>query len=153
MLSPLRAAAAALLLSLPALAAEPAKDVVLRGEKLKGAPTVTLEKLLASPEEHAGKTVTLEGKVRAACQKKGCWMELAADEKSPGVRVTFKDYAFFVPKDCAGSTAKLEGQVKVAELSADEAKHYASEGAKVAQGKDGKAREVQLVATGVELRR
>lgn len=130
-----------------------AGDVLLRGEKLQGLASVEMTKLLSTPAEFDGKTVALEGKVRKACEKKGCWMELAADEKSPGVRVTFKGYGFFVPLDSAGSTAKVEGVVKVAELSADKAKHYESEGAKVAKDKDGKYREVQLVASGVELRR
>ena len=80
-------------------------------------------------------------------------MELAADGKSPGVRVTFKDYGFFVPVDSAGAQARVEGTVKVTELSEETARHYASEGAVVPRGKDGKAREVQLVALGVELRK
>lgn len=126
-----------------------------RGEALKGAPAVKLADLLAKPQPHDGKTVLLEGQVRKACEKKGCWMELATaeDAKGPGVRVTFKDYGFFVPLDSAGSTARVEGVVKVAELSDERAKHYEGEGAIVPRGKDGKAREVQLVASGVELRR
>ncbi|HLM46267.1 MAG TPA: DUF4920 domain-containing protein, partial [Myxococcaceae bacterium] len=92
---------------------------------------------------------------RKACEKKGCWMELAtaADAKDPGVRVTFKDYGFFVPLDSAGSQARVEGVVQVAELSESRAKHYEGEGAIVPRGSDGKPREVQLVASGVELRR
>lgn len=126
-----------------------------RGEPLKGAPSVKLADVLAKPQEHDGKTVLVEGQVRKACEKKGCWMELAssADSKSPGVRVTFKDYGFFVPLDSAGSAARVEGVVKVAELSESRAKHYEGEGAIVPRGSDGKPREVQLVATGVELRR
>jgi len=127
--------------------------VLTRGEKLKGLEVVSFEKLLSSPQEYDGKTVALEAKVRQACTKKGCWMELAAADKGPGVRVTFKDYGFFVPLDSAGSTAKVEGTVKVAELSPEKAKHFESEGAKVAKDKDGKYREVQLVAVGVELRK
>ena len=69
------------------------------------------------------------------------------------VRVTFKDYGFFVPLDSAGSKAKVEGTVKVAVLAPEKAKHYESEGAVVPRGKDGKPREVQLVASGVELRK
>jgi hypothetical protein len=80
-------------------------------------------------------------------------MELAGTEKGPGVRVTFKDYGFFVPLDSAGSTAKVEGVVKVAMLDDAKAKHYEAEGATVPKGKDGKYREVQLVAVGVELRK
>lgn len=134
--------------------AKPASGWTLtRGEPLKGAPAVTLTELLAKPQAHEGKTVRVEGQVRKACQKKGCWMELAEGQKGAGVRVTFKDYGFFVPLDSAGSSARVEGLVKVSELSEDMAKHYEAEGAIVPRGSDGKPREVQLVATGVELRR
>lgn len=153
----------ALLLALTLTAAPPAKAepkapeaapaVMTRGEKLKGADAVQLTKLLESPTEFEGKTVAVEAKIRKACEKKGCWMELAGTEKGPGVRVTFKDYGFFVPLDSAGSTAKVEGVVKVALLDEAKAKHYEAEGATVPKGKDGKYREVQLVATGVELRK
>ncbi len=140
-----------------ALAEKPAKQddkVLVRGEGLKGATKVPLADLLQSPDTHAGKTVQVEAKVRKACTKKGCWMELASDDKGgPGVRVTFKDYGFFVPLDSAGSTAKVEGVVKVADLTESRAKHLEEEGATIPRGKDGKAREVQLVATGVELQR
>ncbi|AEI62223.1 DUF4920 domain-containing protein [Corallococcus macrosporus] len=126
-----------------------------RGEPLKGAKAVKLADVLARPQAHDGKTVLLEGQVRKACERKGCWMELAASgqDKGPGVRVTFKDYGFFVPLDSAGSQARVEGVLKVAELSDSRAQHYESEGAIVPRGADGKPREVQLVATGVELRR
>lgn len=136
-----------------AKAAPATGSVMLRGEKLSGAATTDLAKVLASPSDFEGKTVTVEAKIRKACEKKGCWMELAGADKGPGVRVTFKDYGFFVPLDSAGSTAKVEGLVKVAELSDARAKHYEAEGASVPKGKDGRYREVQLVATGVELRR
>lgn len=137
-------------------AAAPKEDWKLtRGEPLKGAPAVKLADLLAKPQTHDGKTVLIEGQVRKACERKGCWMELATakDAKGPGVRVTFKDYGFFVPLDSAGSQARVEGVVQVAELSEERAKHYESEGATVPRGADGKPREVQMVATGVELRR
>jgi hypothetical protein len=129
--------------------------MLTRGEALKGAPAVKLADLLAKPQAHDGKTILLEGQVRKACEQKGCWMELATakDAKGPGVRVTFKNYGFFVPLDSAGAMARVEGVVKVAELTEDRAKHYESEGAIVPRGSDGKPREVQLVASGVELRR
>lgn len=131
---------------------KPADAVLLRGEKLKGAESVELAKLLNSPSDFEGKTVTVEAKIRKACEKKGCWMELSGGDKAMGVRVTFKDYGFFVPLDSAGKTAKVEGVVKVAVLDEARAKHYEAEGATVPKGKDGKYREVQLVASGVELR-
>ncbi|MCY1075259.1 DUF4920 domain-containing protein [Archangium lansingense] len=137
----------------PAEAKPTAGWTLTRGEALKGAPAVKLSELLAKPQTHEGKTVRVEGEVRKACAKKGCWMELAEGAKGAGVRVTFKDYGFFVPLDSAGSSARVEGVVKVTELSEPMAKHYEAEGAIVPRGTDGKPREVQLVATGVELRR
>lgn len=130
-----------------------ATEVLVRGEKIRGQTKVELAKLLEGASDFDGKEVVVEGPVRQACTKKGCWMELGAAGKSPGVRVTFKNYGFFVPLDSAGRTAVVEGLVKVADLSEARAKHFESEGAFVARGKDGKAREVQLVATGVELRK
>ena len=128
--------------------------VVARGEKLKGLPVVELAQVLASPAEFEGKAVAVEAKVRRACQKKGCWMELAASDSGPGVRVTFKDYGFFVPVDSAGRTARVEGTVKVATLSEAHTKHLEAEGAQVSRAPSGGgAHEVQLVATGVELRK
>jgi hypothetical protein len=138
-----------------AAAAPQAGWTLTRGEAIKGTKAVQVAELLSHPQEQDGKTVLIEGQVRKACERKGCWMELATskDAKGPGVRVTFKDYGFFVPLDSAGSMARVEGVVKVAELSEDRAKHYESEGATIPRGADGKPREVQLVATGVELRR
>jgi hypothetical protein len=131
----------------PAAKAGPAGEVLARGEKLKGLPPVTLATVLASPDAYAGKTLALEGTVRRACTKKGCWMELSDTTGGPGVRVTFKDYGFFVPLDSAGRSARVEGVVKVTELSEAQAAHLKAEGATVA------SREVQLVAAGVELRK
>jgi len=129
-------------------------EVLLRGEKIQaGKQAVKVTTLLTDAAKLEGKSVVVEGTVRKACERKGCWMELAAsvDDKNPGVRVTFKDYGFFVPLDSAGSRARVEGLVKVAELSDARAKHYESEGALIPRDAAGKPREVQLVATGVEL--
>ncbi len=129
---------------------------------LYGAPldskqgAIAVAEVIANPEPHKGKTVTLQGHVRKACTRKGCWMELAdslADGK-PGCRVTFKDYGFFVPLDSAGATARVQGVVEIDTLSAAAVRHYEEEGAVfVGKKPDGTAPEVRLVATGVELTR
>jgi hypothetical protein len=122
------------------------KELVARGEKLKGLAPVALAAVLAKPDDYAGKTLAVEGTVRRACTKKGCWMELASASDGPAVRVTFKDYGFFVPLDSAGRSARVEGLVKLSELTQAQAAHLTAEGATTVA-----AREVQLVATGVEL--
>lgn len=126
------------------------------GEPLAPATPVTIATVLGTPDRFANSTVTVEGAVRKACTRKGCWMELAETAQegthTPGCRVTFKDYGFFVPIDSAGSRARVQGKVEVGTLSASAVRHYEEEGAAFA-GKqpDGTAREVRLVATGVQL--
>jgi len=137
----------------PAAKADAKPTVLARGEKLKGLPAVTLAELVATPEKYQDKSVRVEGTVRRACDKMGCWMELAqsADKAATGVRVLMKDHAFFVPTDSAGSKATVEGTVAVKALTPDEADHMKSEGGTVPTDKNGKAREVQVEAVGVEL--
>jgi len=123
--------------------------VLLRGEPIaSGRPAVPVSTVLAQPED--GRTVLVEGVVRRACTQMGCWMELAGAGGGPGVRVTFKDHGFFVPTDSAGSKARVQGTVKVAQLSAAQAEHLRAEGSALPAGAQ---REVRLIATGVELRR
>lgn len=124
------------------------------GAPLGNSPSAALGDVLRSPEKFAGQTVTVQGAVRAACTRKGCWMELSdgPDAASPGCRVTFKDYGFFVPTDSAGSQARVEAQVETKTIKPEMVAHLESEGAKIAdKAADGSAREVRLVATGVEM--
>jgi len=124
------------------------------GAPLGDSPEVALTDLLTTPESYADKSVRTAGLVRQACTKKGCWMEVAAaaDEGSATTRVTFKDYGFFVPLDSAGSQARLEGQVVIKTVAKEDVDHLEAEGAKfVAKADDGSAREVQFIASGVEL--
>lgn len=146
----------------PALQRRPAKRtaraarpaLVKRGAPVGNAPSVRLSDVLREPQEYAGKAVVVEGVVERACTRKGCWMEIAPRPGAgEGVRVTFKDYGFFVPLDAQGMKARAEGQFTVETLSREKADHYAEEGARVRRNPDGTANEITFVATGVELRR
>jgi len=124
------------------------------GGKIESKAEAPLTRVLANPGEYQGKTVVVEGTVRRACSRKGCWMELSSskDPAAPGCRVTFKDYGFFVPLDSAGSSARVEAAVEVAQLKPAYVAHMEQEGAHFAKKEaDGSAQEVRLVATGVEL--
>ena len=114
------------------------------GKPLKGLAPTTLAAVLEKPE--AGKTVALEGTIKAVCENKGCWLAFQQGEKS--VHVTFEGYSFFVPKDSAGQKVKLEGKVVVKQRPKDEVEHLESEGA----GKDASA-PVSIEATGVVIER
>jgi hypothetical protein len=112
------------------------------GAALAGLPAAKLESVLARPED--GQKVRLEGTVKAVCRNKGCWLELAQGDRS--IHVTFKDYAFFVPKDGAGRTVVAEGIVKVAKPSPSDLAHLEEEGARKAGAG------VSFEAYGVEMR-
>ena len=89
-----------------------ADEVVTRGAKIApDAKIVPLAQVLEKPDAYTKDAVVTEGLVQAACSKKGCWMELE------GMRVTFKDYGFFVPTDSKGMKARLEGVVTIKMLS------------------------------------
>jgi len=120
------------------------------GAPLGKAEKVALADLVKSPDAWKGKTVRTEGTVAAVCQEKGCWMTLKSGDAS--VRVRFKDYGFFVPKDCAGATVTLEGVFEVKTIPEKTAKHYAAEtpGGKPDAVK-GDQKEFSFLASGVEL--
>lgn len=124
------------------------------GTPLGQSVAARLDDVLKAPDKFANQTVLVEGEVRRACTRKGCWMELsqAQDPAAPGCRVTFKDYGFFVPTDSAGSKARVEAKVETKLVKAAMVQHLEEEGAKFASKEpDGSAHEVRLVATGVEL--
>ena len=139
-----------LMLTVAALAS--ASETVKRGAAVsKDSPKVALSEVLANPEKYTKDPVIVEGSIEAACSNKGCWMQLAPAADQAGVRVTFKDYGFFIPLDAKGMQARAEGVAKVKTLSKKDADHLIAEGAKLKRNEDGTATEVSFVASGVEL--
>lgn len=75
-----------------------------------------------------GRTIRVTGSVTEVCKVKGCWMMLR-DGKSQ-VRVTFKDYGFFMPKNLVGRKVALEGVLTEDTLTEKDARHYAEDAGK-----------------------
>ena len=126
------------------------------GAAVSQGSVLSLDQVLATPDTYAGKTIIVDGIVRKNCTKKGCWMEVASSESPEvqGCRVTFKDYGFFVPLDSAGAKVRVEGVVTIATVSKDDVDHLEGEGAHFSKKlPDGSAREIKMVATGVEMSR
>lgn len=89
-------------------------------------PTTELLKKADGKEEITAK---VSGVVESVCQVKGCWMKVKLDDGQT-MRVTFKDYGFFVPKDIAGKTVVIDGTAKVKTTSVADLKHYAEDAGK-----------------------
>lgn len=74
---------------------------------------------------------TLEVKILAVatdvCQKKGCWMKVQTADGGD-MRIRFKDYGFFVPKDISGKQVVFEGVAFQDTTSVEDLRHYAEDG-------------------------
>jgi hypothetical protein len=131
-----------------------AGDVITRGAAVpKDAKAVPLATVLEEPDAYTKDAVVVEGVIAASCSRQGCWMQLApsTEEAARSVRVTFKDYGFFIPLDAKGMKARAEGVTVVKTLSKADADHLEEEGAKLTRREDGTALEVSFIANGVEL--
>jgi hypothetical protein len=74
-------------------------------------------------------TFKIKGKINEVCQVKGCWLTVdLGDGKS--MRMSFKDYGFFVPKDAGGKTFFAEGEAKFKTISIEMLRHYAEDAGK-----------------------
>jgi hypothetical protein len=139
--------------------AEPASPAVAGvgkyGAPLSAAAPLTAQAVLSEPLKWNDKDIKVTGKVSGVCQKKGCWMTLTTGEpEAQSVRISFKDYGFFVPKDCLGKTATVEGHFSVKTISVAEAQHFAEDAAKegtAARKVTAPEHTLALVATGVEI--
>jgi hypothetical protein len=127
------------------------EDVVKRGAALSSTETVRAAQVMENPKSFEGKNLTVEGKIARVCQEKGCWMELTEKEGDPGMRITFKDYAFFVPTDSQGKKVKAEGKLELKVMPKEQVEHLVGEGSKLKVNPDGTANTVSLVASGVEV--
>ncbi|PST84899.1 DUF4920 domain-containing protein [Pedobacter yulinensis] len=73
----------------------------------------------------------IQGEVVDVCKKKGCWITLKMPGSEP-MRVTFKDYAFFMPMDIVGKKVVLDGIAKKQTISVETLRHYAEDANKPA---------------------
>ncbi|MDP3580720.1 MAG: DUF4920 domain-containing protein [Ignavibacteria bacterium] len=100
------------------------KEITLK-EKTK------ISAILANPQKFVGKNVLVEGTVVAVCEKRGCWMELASDEKFQKIKIKVKDGEIVFPLEESGKTALVEGTVyeikMTKEQALEQAKHEAEE--------------------------
>jgi len=114
------------------------------------AQPIALADVLGEPEGYEAKPILLHGRISEVCQHKGCWTILQDGKAS--VRVRFRDYGFFLPADCIGNEAFIQGTVKVQILSEAQARHYESETRDGDPARiQGPQREVGFVASGVRL--
>ena len=90
-----------------------------------GQDAMTLAALMQNPDPWADQLVRVQTRVARVCQKKGCFF--IAQDGAATVRVSFRDYGFFVPTDIGGKTVLLEGSLVRVERSIEQAEHLADD--------------------------
>lgn len=101
------------------------------GAMIDADKAISYDDLMPKMAETDSLAIKVTGKVSEVCQKKGCWMTLVSDDPSkPAMRVTFKDYAFFMPKDLSGKRVVIDGFAFVDVTSVADLRHYAEDGGK-----------------------
>lgn len=100
------------------------------GEALSDAKVIKASALAENLQGNESINVKVKGEIAEVCQMSGCWMTVKTNEGKT-VRVTFKDYGFFVPKDAAGKQAVFEGEAIIETLDVATLKHYAEDAGKL----------------------
>ncbi|MCB9283397.1 MAG: DUF4920 domain-containing protein [Lewinellaceae bacterium] len=111
-----------------ALDSIPAGDSRHFGETVSEEGAVPFEELLAQMADSDSIPAKVIGAVGSVCQVKGCWLDMVSNsEGNSPMRVSFKDYGFFVPKDISGRTVVLDGYAYRSVTSVEDLRHYAED--------------------------
>ncbi len=99
------------------------------GKKINEKSAIAASQLPAKMGDKESMNAKITGTVESVCQAKGCWMKVKMDNGET-MRVSFKDYSFFVPKDIMGKTVVMEGVAEKKITPVDELRHYAMDAGK-----------------------
>ncbi|HMK07366.1 MAG TPA: DUF4920 domain-containing protein [Flavobacterium sp.] len=102
------------------------------GKKITKEGALTKEQVTAKYDKlKKGDTIVVKfnSKIKDVCSKKGCWMNLEL-AKGKEAFVKFKDYAFFMPLNSAGSDVIVSGKAYVSVETVEELRHYAKDAGK-----------------------
>ena len=104
-------------------------EVSYHGKKISEKGALPATQLVAKMGEKDKMPAKVEGTVESVCKMKGCWMKVKTGEGQV-MRVSFKDYGFFVPKDIVGKTVVMDGTAETTTTPVSELRHYAEDAGK-----------------------
>ena len=97
------------------------------GELITADDAIPYHTMVAQMQTADSMKVKVKGTVQSVCQAKGCWVNINDAQANQETFVKFKDYGFFMPKDCSGREVIMEGYVYREITSVDELRHYAED--------------------------
>jgi hypothetical protein len=120
------------------------------GAQIKAKNPLSLQAAIKQLDSMPSAAVLIESKVDKVCVAKGCWMALT--NAKDDVRVTFKDYGFFVPSSIIGKTVLVEGKLEKVVMSLEDTKHYVKDAGGDPSTVTAPRTEYRIVASGVEVK-
>jgi hypothetical protein len=99
------------------------------GEQFEIAEVIPASQLDGISTDSLPNEVVIEAEILECCRKKGCWMTIDMGE-GKSMRVTFKDYGFFVPLNADGRVATLKGAASVDTVDVETLRHFAEDAGK-----------------------
>ncbi len=100
------------------------------GDSIAEDGAVDAYKLISTMGLSDSMQIKVSGTITDICQTKGCWMNVDLGYGKT-MRVSFKDYAFFVPKDASGKIVVIDGYAKFDTTSIQELRHFAEDAGKL----------------------
>ena len=105
------------------------QEISYHGKKITENGAIPATQLAAKMGDKTEMPAKVEGTVESVCKMKGCWMKVKTSDGQT-MRVTFKDYGFFVPKDIVGKTVVVEGTAETSTTPVADLRHYAQDAGK-----------------------
>ncbi|MHA7131426.1 DUF4920 domain-containing protein [Algoriphagus namhaensis] len=102
------------------------------GAEFAEGEVMTPAQLVSKLEGTDSYTGQIMGEIKEVCTKKGCWLTMDLPN-GESMRVTFKDYGFFVPATSQGFPILLEGVATRVETDVETLRHFAEDQGKSAE--------------------
>lgn len=116
-----------------ALVEETAQEMNFYGDTITADGAISAQQLAEIVHKDGGYEGKVVTTIHETCKKKGCWMMVDL-EGEEDMRVTFKDYGFFVPKEgVEGREVIMEGVAYLDTTSVEMLRHYAEDAGKPAE--------------------
>lgn len=101
------------------------------GDSIQDVNVIDVAAMSTAMTDKSKMDMKVRGKITEVCEKKGCWMIMKLSN-GDDMRVTFKNYKIFVPKDLTGKDVVLDGFAFTDTTSIEDQKHYAEDAGKSA---------------------
>jgi len=124
------------------------------GDLINEESVLTTAEMVSKVEAEGTFEGKISGEIKEVCTKKGCWfaMELPNGQS---MRVTFKDYGFFIPTNSQGFPIVMDGVATLSETDVETLRHFAEDQGKSKEEVEAitePKKEITFEATGVVIK-